>query len=465
MTGGVAIPRLVVAAMRSGSGKTTVCCALAAALAEAGLRVQPFKAGPDYIDAGHLGWAAGREAGSLDTWLLGERATGTLFRRRAAGADLALVEGVMGLLDGRGPRPGAPGSSADLARVLDAPVALVLDARGAGPTVAAWVAGMRSLAPTVRLAGVILNRVSGPSHADLLREALASLPGPPVPVLGALRRDPALEVPERSLGLATWVELGAEAEGRRRHLAAWAREGLDLEAILRLARRAPSMSVPAGPDPMFPGEPAPVRRRLAIARDAAFQFYYPDSLDVLAWHGVEWVPFSPLADAALPAAVEGVCLGGGFPERHLEALAANTALAADLRRRAPDLDLYAECGGMMYLCRRIEEPDGRPWPMAGLLPATVRVGARRAALGYREAVASGTGLFLQPGDRLRGHEFHYSTADGLPADAAAYRLTDSRGRTRPDGFARGRHLAGYLHLHFAAHPELAARWAKGGSPA
>jgi cobyrinic acid a,c-diamide synthase len=434
-------PRLVLAAAASHAGKTTVAAALACALAGRG--VACFKVGPDYVDPGHLAWASGRPARNLDTWLLEPATVLELFRRSARG--LALIEGAMGLYDGRGATPGGPGSTLEVARLLRAPVVLLLDASGLGPTVSALVRGFRD-----DVAGVILNRVGSEAHGDLLREALRD-----VPVYGALPRDPSVALPEGPLGLLTAPEMGP-ADQRRRRLAAWARRGLDLDGLLRLAASAPPL--PDVRPRLFAGEPSPVRRRIALAADAAFQFYYPDALDLLAWRGVEWVPFSPLRDTALPPAVDAVYLGGGFPERHLEALSENRPLWRDLRGR----ETYAECGGLMALCEEIVDPGGRPWPMAGLIPGRVRVQERLAAVGYREAEAVAGALFLRAGDRLRGHEFRYSRAE-LPAAAAAYRLRDARGRETLDGHRAPALLAGYLHVHFAAHPEIAARWAKGGS--
>lgn len=427
--------RLVLAAAASHAGKTTVATALAAALED----VTCFKVGPDYIDAGHLSWAAGRPARNLDTWLTGRAAVGELFQRSAQG--LALIEGVMGLFDGRGPTPGGPGSTLEVARLLQAPVVLVVDASGLGPTVAALVRGFRD-----DIAGVILNRVGSEDHARLLREALGEMP-----VYGVLPREPGVCLPERPLGLVTAAEMGRAGE-RRRRLVAWARQGLDIDGLLRLARSAPPLP-PMRPR-LFAGDRSPVRRRIALARDAAFQFYYQDALDLLAWHGVEWVPFSPLRGGRLPAEAEAIYLGGGFPERHLETLSANRGIWFDSR------PCYAECGGLMALAQEIVDVEGRVWPMAGRVPARIQLQTRRVALGYREARSLGDALFLRTGDRVRGHEFHYSRTE-LPGATAAYELTASNGRRSLDGFRAPAVLASYLHLHFAAHPELARRWAVG----
>ncbi len=446
--------RLVIGGSGSHSGKTTVCMALAAAFAAEGLAVAPFKAGPDFIDPAYAAWAAGRPARNLDTWLLGEDGCRELFARGATGTDVALIEGVMGLYDGRGGEPGAPGSTAHLARILDTPVLCVLDIAGVGATAAAVALGLSQLAPGL-VAGFVLNRAGSAAHADLVRTAVESATG--LPVLGSLLRRDGLGIAERPLGLLTVRERRPDT-ALREQLVAAARAELDLGRILAVARAA--RPLPSREPVLFAGEARPRRRRFALAEDAAFQFYYRDALDLLAFQGIEWVPFSPLAEG-LPDGVHGAYLGGGFPERHLEALSGNTALWRELRRRRQDIEIYAECGGLMVLCRDAGLEGGPRYPMAGLLPASVTIGARRTALGYREGTAARRSLFLRPGDRVRGHEFHYSRAEGLPETTAAYELTDSRGRRSADGYAEPGLLASYLHLHLAAHPELAKRWAKG----
>ncbi len=445
--------RLVIAGSGSHAGKTTVAMALCAAYAAQGLSVAPFKAGPDFIDPGYATWASGRPARNLDTWLVGEDGCRELFARGAAGSDLALVEGVMGLYDGRGGEPGAPGSTAHLARILDAPVLCVLDIAGMAVTAAAIALGLCRLWRDL-VAGFILNRAGSPGHAQMVRQAVEAATG--LPVLGALTRRDELAIAERPLGLQPARDLRPGSDFRQGLVAA-ARAELDLPGILAVARAARPLA-PARPR-IFAGEVAPRLRRFAIAQDAAFQFYYPDSLDLLAFRGIEWVPFSPLAEG-LPPDVDGVFFGGGFPERHLQALSENTPLWEDLRGRRDRLAIYAECGGLMVLCRDIGLEGGGRYPMAGVLPAHVTVGPRRTALGYREGGVLRDALFLRSGDAVRGHEFHYSRAEGLPEASAAYRLTDSRGRVSTDGYAGPGLLASYLHLHFAAHPELARRWAQ-----
>ncbi len=427
-----AIPRLVVGAPHSGAGKTTATLALALALRAAGERVQPFKAGPDYIDPTHLGAACGRVPYNLDGWFLGEARLRGLFAHACAGASVALVEGVMGLFDGRAGTGGA-GSTAALAAALGAPVVLVVDAGGMAASIAAVARGFADFDPRVRVAGVIANRVGSARHAELLREALAETG---LPLLGWIPRDPALGLPERHLGLV----LAGEAAIPETALRSAAH--LDLPAILAIARSAG----PLGPaeDP-FPS-PRPPFVRIAWAEDAAFRFAYPETRELLRRLGAEIVPFSPLADAGLPPA-DALFLAGGYPELHAARLAANTAMRAAIR--AFGGPIVAECGGLMYLAEGLEA-NGRRWPMCGLVPGTA-VMAERPVLGYREVVALRDSPVARAGWRLRGHEFHYARL--APGPAPAWQLADGGA---VEGFTDGRVLASFVHLYLLAHPRAAA---------
>ena len=445
------VRRLIVAGTHSGVGKTTVALALMAALRRRGLRVQPFKVGPDFIDPGHHAAACGRVSYNLDTWMLPATAVRSLFGRAAAGADCAVIEGVMGLFDGRGdddPR----GSSADVARLLACPVVLVVDAAGLAASVAAVVKGFAEFDPAVRVAGVICNRVAGPRHYAYLEPAVRRHTG--VAPLGWLPRRPEWEIPERHLGLTTQEDLPAAGrlpwEDSLADLAAALEETVEVDRLLELA---------VAPDrPDAPGElgallSRPPRRRVAVARDAAFCFYYPDNFELLRQAGAEVVPFSPLDDAGLPAGVDLVYLGGGYPEVHAGRLAGNRAMHASLRRyHGQGGAVYAECGGLMYCCRELIDGDGRAWPMLDLLPARAVMQPRLAALGYVTWRACGDTLLGPAGTEVRGHEYHYSRLEplgDLPAHAALHRPGQE---TRPDGFVRGRLLAGYAHLHFGSNP-------------
>ena len=439
-------PRVVIAAPGSGAGKTAVACGLIGALRARGRRVQGFKVGPDYIDPTHHALASGRPGRNLDAFLSGPDLVGPLARHGAAGADLAVVEGVMGLFDGVTGR-GELASTAQVAKLLRAPVLLVLDARAVARSAAATVLGFRSFDPELDLAGVILNRVGSDHHEAILREAIAALG---VPVLGALRRDDRMGVPERHLGLVPAVErLAATREALAAQAAAVA-ERVDLDAVERIAAGAPALDGPT----WSPGPPRPARTRIAVARGPAFSFHYQENLELLAAAGAELVDVDPLQDEALPAGAGALVLAGGFPEVHGAELSANAALREEIAAFArAGRPVLAECGGYLYLCREL---DGRP--MCGVLPARGEM-TDRLTLGYREAAALGDGPGFAAGAATRGHEFHYSrvvpdvTADPAPA----WRLRTSTGAERDEGMAVGATAASYLHTHWAATPEAAER--------
>ncbi len=437
------IPRLVVAAASSGSGKTTVSAALARALRARGLRVAPFKCGPDYLDPSYHARAAGAPSHNLDGWMMGREAVLGTFARAAAGADVAIVEGMMGLFDGAS-ADGEEGSTAEVARWLAAPALLCVDASGMARSVAALVRGFTGFAPGVEVAGVVCNRVGGRPHLDLLRRAVAW-----PPVVGGLPEDRALAFPERHLGLLAATAATDPLLDRWGELAAtW----LDLDRILTIARGAPDLPAPAPPQPA-----APRRCRIGVARDEAFHFYYEDNLYRLASLGAELVPFSPCRDPRLPE-VHGLYLGGGYPEAHVEALAANAHLRRGIARFAEGGGpIYAECGGFMYLCAAIRTLDGRRHAMAGLFPAEAVMHDRLQALGYVEAETAAASPLGPAGQRARGHEFRHSALAGAAEDAAPTWLV----RRRPgepaalEGFHRGSALGSYVHVHWASNPHLA----------
>lgn len=443
------MPRLVIAGTHSGVGKTTIVTGLLAALHRQGVAVQPFKVGPDYIDPGFHRLASGRMSYNLDTWLVPPDRLAAAFTRLCDGAALALVEGVMGLYDGG---RGGVSSTAAIARLLRAPVVLVVDVRSMGESVAAVVLGYQQYDRAVQLAGVILNRVGSATHANMVRAAVERLG---VPVLGCVPRQAGLEMPERHLGLVPTTEFAADAV--LHDLAAAVEQYVDVARLRTLAAAAPPL-----PEPPPAQKPAGKPVTIAVARDAAFSFYYPDSLQVLVDLGAVLVYFSPLRDQVLPPC-DGVILGGGFPEMFLPQLAANRSLQERLRRAcAGGMPVYAECGGLMYLCRRIVAFDGQAYDMAGLVPAVCRMERRLAAVGYVTAAARQDNVLCQQGEVLAGHEFHFSTFQPEIDEAAfpwAFMFTRVRtGDTYVGGYAHGRLLASYLHLHFAGQPAAAARF-------
>jgi cobyrinic acid a,c-diamide synthase len=445
--------RLVIGGTASGVGKTTVTAAVLAALTARGLSLAPFKVGPDYIDPTYHSQAAGRACRNLDSWLVPHERLLALFSRATTGTDVALVEGVMGLFDGRS-GAGNAGSTAEVAVLLRAPIVLVLDIARQARSAAALALGFQRFDPAVPLAGFILNRAGSARHTDLVRKEVEHATG--LPVLGAMPRDAGLELPERHLGLTPSQEVEQSLATVER-LADAARLHLDLNRLTELAGSAPPL--PAAADELLglanqsPGE----RRCLAIARDEAFSFYYQDNLDLLELAGARLLPFSPLGDDELPLEAEGLYLGGGFPELHAERLAANTAMLRSVRRAAEaGLPIYAECGGLMYLAEGIVDFDGQQHAMSGLIPCSVGMQPRRSRLGYVELEARRQTLLSAAGARLRGHEFHWSAIVSGQERANAYQVLGEEPRI--EGFARKSLLASYVHLHFGSAPELAERF-------
>jgi cobyrinic acid a,c-diamide synthase len=450
------IPRLLVAGTSSGSGKTLLTAGLIGALRRRGLVVQPFKCGPDYIDPGYHAHAAGRPCGNLDSWMLDDAQVHDSFLRGCEGADVAVIEGLMGLFDGAG-FDTTRASAAQIAALLGAPVLLVMDISGSARSAAAVALGFARFDPGLPVAAVALNFAGSERHALGCGGAVTEVTG--LPVLGWLPRDGRLLVPERHLGLLTAGE-STDIDAVLSAVADIVAANFDLEALLRLAGAAPGLPEPAPTVPAVVCEAAPV---LAVARDAAFSFYYPDNLDLLRAAGARIAFFSPVAGERLPAGAGGVYLGGGYPEVHARALAANTGLWADLHAlHARGAPILAECGGFMVLTEALVDTDGVRHAMAGLVPGTTRMTTRLASLGYREATALQDTLLADAGETLRGHEFHYSVwdlGDAASTRAPAFRL---RG-TRPSvaeaaaGHAERGLLASYLHIHLGQRPALARR--------
>lgn len=436
-------PRLVVAGTSSGVGKTTVATGLMAAFRRRGVRVAGAKVGPDFIDPGYHALATGRPGRNLDAWICGPDAIPALAGRAGRGGDLLIVEGVMGLFDGAAD-DGATASTAQAARLLDAPVVLVVDASAMSGSVAALVHGFATFDPDLRLGGVVLNRVGSDGHEVMLREALAPLG---VPVLGVLRRDPAWAWRDRHLGLVPVAERPGEVARTLDALAAAVDASCDLAALEALAATAPALRVA---EPPLPAPPAGGGRvPVAVAGGPAFTFAYRDNLEALEAAGADLVAVDPTADAALPEGCGGLYAGGGFPEVFAGALAANRPLLDDVAARCADgLVTWAECGGLLWLARSL---DGHR--LAGVVPADGRM-TGRLTLGYRRATARAANPVVVPGAEVRGHEFHYSA---LAPSGDAVDLASRSGRAR-GGFAGPSLFAGYLHLHLGADPAPAARF-------
>ncbi len=435
---------LIVAAPASGSGKSSVTLGLLGALRRRGLAVAPFKVGPDFIDPGHHAAAGGRLSRNLDGWMCGRDRVLASFAAGCADTGLAVVEGVMGLFDGADGASDA-GSSAEIARWLGGKILLVVDARAQARSAAAVAKGFVDFAPGLEFAGVLYNRVGSANHERLLREAHASVPGLP-PLLGCLPRSEEVVLPERHLGLVTAGDAGANAIYPQ--LADWVAAHVDLDRLLAALAGPP----PAVSHPVAGGRTGVSRTvRIGVARDQAFCFCYPENLELLELAGAELVFFSPLIET-LPAGLAGLYLPGGYPELHVERLAANLELLTGLRRATEQgLPVYAECGGLLLLADSL---DGVP--LAGVFPAAARLLAKRRALGYREVTMTADTSLGPAGTVARGHEFHYSEL-AMPAEIPrAYRVTGRDGAPcGTEGYLRGNVLGSYVHLHFASNPRLA----------
>ena len=444
--------RIVIAGVSSGVGKTSITIALIADLRARGLRVQPFKVGPDYIDPSHLARAADRPCYNLDTWMVSPQRMLDLFTSATASADISVIEGVMGLYDGKSSTSDI-GSTAEVAKLLNAPVILVIDAGAMARSAAAVALGFQQLDPSVNIVGVIANRLGGQGHANILREAIEPATG--IPLLGYLSKNPDITLPERHLGLVPTSERALNPE----HLATLTRsfqETCQSDRILDLARHAPPLQhIPA--EEFLIAENTGPEIPIAIAQDEAFNFYYPDTLDLLRRAGARLVPFSPLHDERVPEDVYGLYFGGGFPEEYAQGLAANTSMREDIARLVGlDIPCYAECGGLMYLCRAIRLASGEELPMVGAIErsSSMNMHGRGLVLGYREATSLQDTLLTLRGEVVRGHEFHYSSLDQpFSQEEAAYQIGD-----RVEGMTRGNLLATYVHLPFGGFPLAAQRF-------
>ncbi|WP_435877298.1 cobyrinate a,c-diamide synthase [Streptomyces albogriseolus] len=471
------VPRLVIAAPSSGSGKTTVATGLMAALSARGMAVSPHKVGPDYIDPGYHALATGRVGRNLDAYLCGAELVAPLFAHGARGCDIAVVEGVMGLFDGAAGE-GELASTAQVAKVLRAPVVLVVDASAQARSVAALVHGFVSFDPEVRVGGVILNKVGSERHEVLLREALEATG---VPVMGVLRRAARVETPSRHLGLVPVAERAADAVAAVDAMGAQVAEGCDLGGLVALACSAgplagaawdpgdallsspppplpfPSLGAAPPDPPVGPGGPRPQAPDglavpvVALAGGAAFTFSYAEHAELLTAAGADVVTFDPLRDEELPEGASGVVIGGGFPEVYASELSANEALRKQIAELAArGAPVAAECAGLLYLCREL---DGMP--MCGVLDASARM-SERLTLGYRDAVAVGDSVLAAAGTRMRGHEFHRTVVEPGAGASPAWGVRVPERRV--EGFVEGGVHASYLHTHWASAPGVARRF-------
>ena len=454
------VPRIVIAAAASGVGKTTIAAGLIAALRRQGLAVQPFKCGPDYIDPSYHERAAGRPCRNLDAWMLDRAQLLEGFSRACRDADMAVIEGVMGLFDGDNWHD-EHASTAQIAKLLGAPVILVVDIAGAARSAAAVVLGCQQFDRDVALRGVVLNFAGSEGHAKGCAEAITAITG--LPVLGWLPRESLLQIPERHLGLVPGGE-HLDSSSLIAGIADAVSQRFDLAAIAEIARTAGAMPGTFVPVPLAHHEPCARRPVIAVARDDAFCFYYPENLELLMEAGAAIEFFSPLRGERPSPNAAGVYLGGGYPELHASELASNAGLWQALKElRARDAPIYAECGGFMVLTHGLIDCEDRRWPMAGLIPGVARMAEKLAALGYRHATALRPNLLTDGGAALRGHEFRYSTwvCDGpIADDDMAWQVRGTRAEAPADsgGFVSGNLLASYLHIHFAQRTGIARRF-------
>ena len=473
---------IAIAGERSGVGKTTVTLALLAALRRRQQTVQSFKVGPDYIDPMFHQYVTGRACRNLDPILTSTTYVQQCFDRHSQTAECAIIEGVMGLFDGASGTTDA-GSTAQVAKLLNVPVVLILNCSSTSRSIAAIAHGYRTFDPQVQVAGLILNQVGSDRHLELLTAALSSLH---LPILGVLRRRDDLSIPDRHLGLIPAGEL-TNLNTTLDRLADVGETCFDWERLLPLLMSHPLRELAeifTPPTPPYKGGalvPFPVGRaslapspfqgegwgvvnptpklRLAIAKDAAFNFYYADNLDILRDLGAELVEWSPLVDSQLPPDIQGLYFGGGFPEVFADRLAANRSARQSVKAAiVSGMPTYAECGGLMYLCDRIIDFEDRSYPMVGIFSTTAVMG-KKLTLGYRQLTALQDNLLLKTGDRVWGHEFHRSTLTDLPPqplyDLQGY---ESKSIFRAEGWSRYQVQAAYSHLHFGTRPDLPERF-------
>ncbi len=438
-------PCLCIAGTHSGCGKTTVSLGLMAALVNRGLTVQPFKVGPDFIDPGHHRRITGRDSHNLDGWMMNRETNYDIFERYSRDANVAVVEGVMGLFDGFSGSD-ETGSTAQMAKWLELPTVIVIDARSMARSAAAVALGFSTFDPELLLKGVIFNRLGSPAHREIIEEAMEAFPH--IPVIGYLPREEGLEIPSRHLGLVTDEDFRAD-ETRIKELAGWIEDNLDLDSLIR-----ESVENPLTCSSSFPETDV----KIGIAGDEAFCFYYPESLRLIRMAGAELVPFSPLRSAQLPEGISGLIFGGGYPELYCKTLSQNKSLLAGIREFGlSGRPIYAECGGFMYLMNSICDFDGEIFPMVGIFPMIAQMEKRLRSLGYRE-IKTLEECMLGPADTIvRGHEFHYSSIQEQDNPInQIYAMKGRKGLVKTnEGFMLKQVLGSYVHLHLGSNPDVA----------
>lgn len=445
--------RILIAGTGSGVGKTTVTIGLMAAMRKKGLCGQGFKCGPDYIDTSYHTAVTGRKSRNLDSWMLSPDCVREILVRGSEGADISIIEGVMGFYDGKDPLSDE-GSSAEISILTGSPVVLVVDCSGMARSAAAMVKGYQALSGQVNIVGVIANKVGSEGHFHLIKAAVEA--ECKIPVIGYLTRESEIEMPERHLGLVPSIERG-ELEGFFHALAETVAKTVDVDLLYELAEVASELSIKSNAS-IFTSYPNK-KVRIAVAYDPAFHFYYEENLELLQKRGAELTFFSPLKNEEVPHDVDGLYLGGGFPEEFAPRLSSNTKsldsiYQAVVKREIPT---FAECGGYMYLCKELVTDGGETYPMVGVIPGIVRMQTRLAALGYREIKGLNGNFLLKEGEVARGHEFHYSSFHHETELPAAFETKGMRGKGT-DGYISKNLVAGYTHIHFCSNPGLVENW-------
>jgi len=452
MKGRTTIKALVIAGTKSGCGKTTISLGLMAALSRRGLTVAPFKVGPDFIDPGHHTRIVGAVSKNLDGWMLSKEYNLECFRRTAQAADVAVIEGVMGLFDGYDGKSEA-GSTAQMAKWMGAPVILLVDAASMARSAAAVVMGFEHFDEQLNYVGVILNNLGSQRHLQYLTDAMQERIK--MPCLGGIIRNENIAIPERHLGLVTREDhplTRQTIDG----LADIIEKNIDLDMLLNALPEI-NLPRPSGEEIVVQEKKA----RIAVARDNAFCFYYQDNLELLEQHGAEIISFSPLTDGDLPQDVDGLYLGGGYPELFAGKLAENSGIRDRIRSKSRDgMPIYGECGGFMYLCEELVDLNNASYPMAGCFPFATKMFPRLKALGYREITLTGDTPIGKRGISIRGHEFHYSELTRLaPGFQTVYQISDRSGLDRaPEGYQISQTLGSYNHLHFGSEPTVAGHF-------
>ncbi|HHT9110432.1 MAG TPA: cobyrinate a,c-diamide synthase [Candidatus Brocadiaceae bacterium] len=443
-------PRILIAGTHSGVGKTTITLGIMSALTEKGYKVQGFKAGPDYIDPSHHTAVTERPSRNLDTWLMSRDVCLELFERSAADSDISVIEGVMGLYDGS--LDGSEsGSTAHLAKILNVPIILVMDAKGMSRSAGAVVLGYMKFDEGVKISGVILNRVRSERHYISLKNSIEDTCK--IPVLGYLPFQEDITLPERHLGLVPSIEQELSKSVYRK-IGESLSATVDIERLIALAN--PANTLPSFQTTLFSGTKEKSHFRMAIAIDEAFNFYYHDNLDLLESYGAELTYFSPLYDKYLPADVNALYIGGGFPELHANVLAANTTMKESIRKAYKNgAIIYGECGGMMYLLEQLVDFNQKTHEMCGILKGKTQMENKRQGLGYITVQAEHDTILCKKGETFRAHEFHWSSLHVPEGTPYAYSISKyNENKSRPDGLYKDRVLASYTHIHFATNPNL-----------